>query len=391
VTRHTPPDAVADTPLDAVIISYRCRELLQDCLRSLRDHPPGAGMTVRVIDNASDDGTSEMIRREFPAVGLIVAPRNIGFAAACNVAIRGGTTPYVLCLNPDTRVTPGALDRLLRVMDEHPEVGILGCRLELENGRLDVAAKRSFPTPLSALGHFTGLGRRRSSGILADYRAPDIEWGPVDAVNGAFMLLRRSALEQVGLFDEGYWMYMEDLDLCYRFAQAGWVTWYEPSATVIHVKAGSSGPVRSPRLNYAFHYGMFRFYRKHYSATRSMLVSAAVYAGIAAKLAVSVSRAAVLARRNGHRAIGRARSRSALPAADANVQSSGAGEGANREPSHRQSTQARRARSKRREARGGAGRALSDAAGGRQRPGVLRRRDVQPPDSADPIAPDQAR
>jgi len=107
------------------------------------------------------------------------------------------------------------------------------------------------------------------------------------------MLIRRSALDQVGLFDEGYWMYMEDLDLCYRFAQAGWVTWYEPSVTVIHVKAGSSGRVRSPKLNYAFHYGMFRFYRKHYAATRSALVNAAVYAGIAVKLALSVSRAAL--------------------------------------------------------------------------------------------------
>ena len=280
-------------PLDAVIISYRCEELLRDCLGSLRDHPASGGMTVRVIDNASDDGTAEMVRREFPEVGLIVAPRNIGFAAASNLAIRGSATPYVLCLNPDTRVTPGALDRLLDLMEEHPEVGVSGCRLELPSGRFDYAAKRAFPTPLSALGHFTGLGLRRQSGILAAYLAPEIDSGPVDAINGAFMLFRRSALDQVGLFDEGYWMYMEDLDLCYRFAQAGWITWYEPSATVIHIKAGSSGTVRSPKLNYAFHYGMFRFYRKHYAATRGMLVSAAVYAGIAVKLALSVTYAAV--------------------------------------------------------------------------------------------------
>jgi N-acetylglucosaminyl-diphospho-decaprenol L-rhamnosyltransferase len=277
-------------PLDAVIISYRCRELLRDCLRSLRAHPPSAGLTVRVVDNASGDGTAEMVRHEFPEVGLIVAPRNVGFGAATNVAIQGGTTPYVLCLNPDTRVTEGALDRLLELMEEHPEIGISGCRLELPSGRVDYAAKRSFPTPLSALGHFTGLGRRREGGVLAAYHAPDVESGPVDAVNGAFMLVRRSALDEVGLFDEGFWMYMEDLDLCYRFAQSGWVTWYEPSATVIHVKAGSSGPVRSPRLNYAFHYGMFRFYRKHYAALRSPLVNLAVYAGIAAKLGFSIVR-----------------------------------------------------------------------------------------------------
>jgi hypothetical protein len=282
--------------LQVVIVSYRSRELLQACLGSLRDNPASGGMIVRVVDNASGDGTAEMVRREFPEVSLIVAPRNIGFAAANNVGIRAGNAPYVLCLNPDTKVTPGSLDRLLEVMDDHPRVGISGCRLELEDGSFDWAAKRSFPTPLSALAHFTGLGPRRDSGILAAYRAPQVERGPVDAVNGALMLMRRSALEEVGLFDEGYWMYMEDLDLCYRFAQAGWVTWYEPSATVIHVKAGSSGPVRSPKLNYAFHYGMFRFYRKHYAATRNALVSGAVYAGIAVKLALSVSRGAVRGR-----------------------------------------------------------------------------------------------
>jgi hypothetical protein len=129
--------------------------------------------------------------------------------------------------------------------------------------------------------------------VLAAYRAPEVDSGPVDAVNGAFMLIRRAALDEVGIFDEGYWMYMEDLDLCYRFAEAGWVTWYEPSATVVHVKAGSSGPVRSPRLNYAFHYGMFRFYRKHYAATKGALVSAVVYLGILVKLVLSVSRNAV--------------------------------------------------------------------------------------------------
>jgi GT2 family glycosyltransferase len=120
----------------------------------------------------------------------------------------------------------------------------------------------------------------------------------VDAVNGAFMLIRRAALDEVGDFDEGYWMYMEDLDLCYRFARAGWVTWYEPEATVIHVKAGTSGPLRSPRLNRAFHYGMYRFYRKHYAPDRSPLTNAVVYGGIAGKLCLSLVRTE-LARRFG--------------------------------------------------------------------------------------------
>jgi N-acetylglucosaminyl-diphospho-decaprenol L-rhamnosyltransferase len=200
----------------------------------------------------------------------------------------------VLVLNPDTRITPGALDALLELMERRPEVGICGPRLEQEDGTFDHASARSFPTPLGALGHFTGLGRREDApGALAQYRAPEGEAGPVDAVNGAFMLIRRSALERVGLFDEGYWMYMEDLDLCYRFAEAGSVTWYEPSVTVVHVKAGTSGRHRNLRLTYAFHYGMFRFYRAHYAARRSPLLNAAVYTGIAAKLVVSAVRSSV--------------------------------------------------------------------------------------------------
>jgi N-acetylglucosaminyl-diphospho-decaprenol L-rhamnosyltransferase len=278
--------------LDVVIVSYRCEGLLRDCLRSLREHPPSRPIAVHVVDNASRDGTAEMVRREFPEASLRVCDRNLGFAAANNEAIRDTSAPYVLVLNPDTRITEGALDRLLELMDARPRVGMCGPRLELDDGSFDHAARRSFPTPLSALGHFTGLGRRRDSGPLAAYRAPGVEAGPVDAVNGAFMLIRRAALARVGSFDEGYWMYMEDLDLGYRFARAGWVTWYEPSVTVIHVKAGTTGRDRGLRLNTAFHYGMYRFYRKHYAPHRGPLVNAAVYGGIAAKLVLSASRAA---------------------------------------------------------------------------------------------------
>jgi N-acetylglucosaminyl-diphospho-decaprenol L-rhamnosyltransferase len=289
-------DSKNSAKMDVVVVSYRCEPMLRDCLESLRQHSNGQ-INVHVVDNASRDGTAEMVAREFPEFELTASERNLGFGAANNVAIRAGSAPYVLCLNPDTRVTEGALDEMMEVMDRRL-VGICGPRLELEDGSFDHAAKRSFPTPLSALGHFTGVGRRRGSGALAAYRAPEVDAGPVDAVNGACMLIRRTALDDVGAFDEDYWMYMEDLDLCYQFDKGGWVTWYEPSATVIHLKAGTTGAVRSPRLNYAFHYGMFRFYRKHYAAQRAKVVNALVYCGIAVKLLISMARNAARRRMN---------------------------------------------------------------------------------------------
>jgi hypothetical protein len=284
--------------LEVIIVSYRCKGLLRDCLQALREHPPARGMTVHVVDNASGDGTTEMVAREFPAVTLTASQSNLGFSAANNLAIRAGDAPYVLALNPDTRVTDGALERLCALLDSRAEVGICGPRLELDDGSFDHAAKRSFPTPIGALAHFTGIGRNeRAGGRLAQYRATELaedEAGRVDAVNGAFMLMRRAALDEVGLFDEGYWMYMEDLDLCYRFKQGGWVVWYEPSATVVHVKAGTSGEYRSWRLNRAFHYGMYRFYRVHYAPRARLPERCLVYAGIAGKLMVSAARSAVM-------------------------------------------------------------------------------------------------
>ena len=276
--------------LDVVIVSYLSRELLRECLDSLRANPPSCPMSVVVVDNASGDDTDAMVASEYPEVDLIASTDNVGFAAATNLGARRGSAPYLLALNPDTAVTTGALDTVISALESHQDVGVVGPRLARPDGTLDHAAKRSFPTPLSALGHFSGLGRRRDAeGALAAYRAPDVESGRVDAVNGAFMLMRRSAFEAAGGFDEGYWMYMEDLDLSYRLAEQGWLSWYEPSATVRHVKGGTVGGPRPLRLNWHFHRGMYRFYRSHYAPDRSWAMNALVYVGIAVKLAASVA------------------------------------------------------------------------------------------------------
>ena len=272
--------------MDVVIVAFHAHDSLRGCLESLAAYPPpGEELRVVVVDNGRDAETADLVRRALPGAETVDPGGNIGFARATNLGIRRGSDAHVLILNPDAAIGPETLDRLLRVLAERPDVAMVGPELVRDDGSLDHAARRSFPTPLSALGHFTGVGRRLRGGPLAEYRAPAVTAGPVDAVNGAFMLCRRAALEEVGLFDEGYWMYMEDLDLCYRLREAGWLTWYEPAARALHVKHGTSGSFRSPRLVWAFHYGMYRFYRTHYAPQRSRALSALVYVGIGLRAA----------------------------------------------------------------------------------------------------------
>ena len=290
----------SSTALEVAIVSHGAAELLRRCLASLRQHPVAGGeMRVTVVDSGSPDETPEMVEREFPEVRLL-RRGNIGFSAANNLVLRESEAPAVLLLNPDTEVYAGTLDAALGRLRSDPRIGMVGVKLVTESGELDHACKRSFPTPLSALAHFTGIGRRDgSSPALGQYRATHLgedEPGEVDAVNGAFMLCRAEAIREVGLLDEGYWLYMEDLDWCHRFWDAGWKVFYEPAGVALHVKGGSSGSRRRPRQEIAFHRGMARFYRRFDARERNQLVNAAVYAGIAFKLATSLAITAVRGR-----------------------------------------------------------------------------------------------
>jgi N-acetylglucosaminyl-diphospho-decaprenol L-rhamnosyltransferase len=282
--------------LEVVVVSHGAEALLRNCLRSLSEHPARGEMRVTVVDSGSPDSTPDMVAREFPAVRLLRRD-NVGFSAANNLVLRETKARAVLLLNPDTEVYAGTLDAALARLWSEESIGMVGVKLITESGELDHACKRSFPTPLGALAHFTGVGRANgASAGLSQYRATDLdedEAGEVDAVNGAFMLCRTAAVRQVGLLDEGYWLYMEDLDWCRRFWDTGWKVFYEPTGTALHVKGGSSGGRRAPRQEIAFHRGMARFYRRFDAPRNNPLLNAAVYAGIGAKLATSLAITAV--------------------------------------------------------------------------------------------------
>jgi N-acetylglucosaminyl-diphospho-decaprenol L-rhamnosyltransferase len=294
------PAADQSPDLEVVIVSHGAEALLRRCLASLRAHVPRtATMRVTVVDSGSRDGTPDMVAREFPEFHL-ERRDNIGFSAANNLVLRRSRAAAVLLLNPDTEVYDGTLDTCLARLAADPAIGMVGAKLVREDGELDHAAKRSFPTPLAALAHFTGIGRGAGAGAsLSQYRAThlgDDDPGEVDAVNGAFMLCRAAAVAEVGLLDEGYWLYMEDLDWCHRFWDAGWKVFYDPAALALHVKGGSSASRRAPRQEIAFHRGMGRFYRRFDAPDSNPLLNLAVYAGIGAKLAVSLAITALCGR-----------------------------------------------------------------------------------------------
>ena len=274
-----------------VIVNYKARDLLRDCLRSVQASQ-GVAPDVYVVDNASADGSVEMTREEFPSVHLLSLPGNIGYGAANNVGFRAaldqvsGPPRYLLLLNPDTVLPPGALAQSIAFLDGHPGAGAVGPKLVRQDGSLDNACRRGFPTPAVALYHFLFLDRLfprspRFARYNVTYLDPD-EQAEVDSLVGAFMLIQREALDQAGLFDESFFMYGEDLDLCFRIRQHGWQIWYYPDVTVLHYK-GASSKQNSSKANYEFYRAMLLFHQKHFASSTFFLVNWLVVAAIIAK------------------------------------------------------------------------------------------------------------
>ncbi|MDP2662144.1 MAG: glycosyltransferase family 2 protein [Dehalococcoidia bacterium] len=254
--------------LSVIIVSYNVADLLRDCLASVYASR-GVDQEVWVVDNCSSDGSASMVREEFPLANLLESSRNGGYAYANNMALRHATGDYLLLLNPDTVIPSHALADMVGYMEARPQVGMVGPKLVREDGSLDLACRRSFPSPVVAFYRMAGLsGRfprsRRFGRYNLTYLDPDQE-AEVDSVVGAFMMVRRNAVEQVGLLDETFFLYGEDLDWAMRVKKAGWQVMYNPRVSVLHRKAKSSGgDIR--RSTMEFYRSMLIFYKKHYAA-----------------------------------------------------------------------------------------------------------------------------
>ncbi len=295
--------------LAIIIVNFNTRDYLRNCLNSIYNSRGDFAFEVCVVDNASPDGSADMVRSEFPQTRLIQSAVNGGYAYANNLGLRsygfGSTVTepsqpagdssrfrpsgnladpprYALLLNPDTVLPAEGLAMMLEFMDQHPEAGVAGPKLVLEDGSLDLACRRSFPTPQVACYRMLGLSKLfprhpRFGRYNLTYLNPD-QVAKVDSVVGAFMLLRGEAIQQAGLLDEDFFMYGEDLDWAYRITQAGWKVYYNPAVTVLHVKRAASR--HSRKAQHEFYRAMRIFYDKHYAHSTPLWLHWLVLTGI---------------------------------------------------------------------------------------------------------------
>lgn len=259
--------------LSIVIVSYNVRTFVEQCLDSVQKASRGIDVEVFVVDNASADDTVEVIGHRYPWVHLIANTSNLGFAGANNIAIRQSVGEYVLLLNPDTVVGEDTLRHSLAFMDAHPEAGGAGVKMHNEDGTVAPESRRALPTPWVSCLKMLGFTKRYYMSHL-----PWVEPAQIEVISGAFCLLRKKALDEIGLLDEDFFMYGEDIDLSYRLLKGGWQNWYLPYP-IIHYK-GKSTQKSDYRYVHIFYQAMLIFFRKHYghqSFFYTMPVKMAIY------------------------------------------------------------------------------------------------------------------
>lgn len=284
--------------LSIVIVNFNTRDYLRNCLQSLeKNTSKKLDYEIVVVDNASADGSAEMVKKEFPDVTLIASKENTGFAKGNNLGIkRTSQSRYVLFLNPDTIVKDDTIENMIAFMESHPDAGAATCKLVTPDGKEDESTHRGFPTPWNSLTHFSGLSKAfPKSHLFSRYTMGWLDLSKtmqVDALEGAFMLVPRKAGEEVGWWDEEYFFYGEDLEFCLQLRKRGYKIYYVPMFTVEHVRGVSAGikkgsenlspatreiKIRATKERFR---AMRLFYKKHYEKEYPKFVKWLVFAGI---------------------------------------------------------------------------------------------------------------
>jgi len=286
--------------LSVIILAFRSYDKLVASTRAVFASRTDYKYEVIVVDNGSADGTAERFAEEFGANKYpnlkLIRNQNEGFSKGNNLGIVNSSGKYVLLLNPDTSVQPDTIQLCMDYIIANNNIGALGCKLIKSDGKLDPACRRSFPNPANSLYRFLLLPKlfpnsKRISSYNMSY-APEDEILDVDSLSGAFMLMPRVLLNKVGLLDESYFMYGEDIDLCYKIKQAGYRVVYFPKTFTYHYKGQSSKKAPYSML-YHFHESMWIFYKKHYAKKYPAIMNGLVYSGIWLRFAALLSRNAL--------------------------------------------------------------------------------------------------
>lgn len=279
--------------LGIIIVNWNTSDELQRCLTTLFASEGDVRFRVVLVDNDSSDNSVTMTRQHFPDVEVIALDENLGYPRGNNIGLRhlgyhgvhdisDNAPRYALLLNPDTEVPPHALHQMVQFMDSRPEIGIAGPRLILPDGTLDKACRRGFPTPLVSFYHFAGLAKvfpnNKQFGRYNMTFADATQELEVDSVVGAYLQIRKQTIADIGLMDESYFMYAEDIDWCYRAKAAGWKVWYYAPVIVYHVKRAASK--KSAKAQREFWRAMLIFYRKYYRQQTPLPVHGLILAAL---------------------------------------------------------------------------------------------------------------
>jgi len=287
--------------LSVIIVNYNVEYFLEQCLHSVKNASANLDIEVFVVDNNSVDGSVEMVKQKFPEVQLICNKKNTGFSCANNQAMRIATGDYLLLLNPDTVVEEDTFIKVISFMDAHPDAGGLGVKMLDGKGNFLPESKRGLPTPMVAFYKIFGLSRIFSkSKIFGRYHLGFLDKDKtheVDILSGAFMLMRKSVLDKVGLLDEDFFMYGEDIDLSYRIVKGGYKNYYYPETRIIHYK-GESTKKSSVNYVFVFYKAMVIFAQKHFSQKNarlfSFLINFAIYLRASVAIASRFAKRAIL-------------------------------------------------------------------------------------------------
>ena len=276
-------DMGKEAELSIVIVNFNTKEDLTNCLKSIFASKQIIDFEVWLVDNNSSDGSSQLVERMFPNVRLIKNNENAGFSRANNLALKQIENPFVLLLNPDTIVQDHVFDKTIAFLKANDDAGMVSCKLVKADGTLDLACRRSFPSAFDGFCRAVGLSKLfPHSRLFARYNLtylPEDRVSEVDAVNGAFMMVKQEAIKEVGLLDEDYFMYMEDMDWCFRFKKKSWKIYYAPDSTTVHLK-GQAGKKNSSRMIAEFFKSMELFCLKNYSGSKSRVNLLTVLVGI---------------------------------------------------------------------------------------------------------------